>query len=76
MNSCDFFIKQVYCLGLHFVTRLIIYGGAKDDSMQIKVYLCDADFFGNFIVLPVIICRDVLQRLQKADKRQLLTIRR
>ena len=21
MNSCDFFIKQVYCLGLHFVTR-------------------------------------------------------
>lgn len=22
MNSCDFFIKQVYCLGLHFVTRL------------------------------------------------------
>jgi len=24
MNSCDFFIKQVYCLGLHFVTRLKI----------------------------------------------------
>jgi hypothetical protein len=35
--------------------------------MQVKIFQGAADFFGNFVVLPVIICRDLLQRLQKAD---------